>query len=392
MMLTRIARWPSLPPLIFWAISLAVFWVNGGSVVGADHLLPFDSGWYARIVREGYSFDGNYGVQQDIAFFPLSPAFSALLHYVGGIQIDVAELMVSAAMTLASCLLLHRVLLQAFGEPVAKTAIGLWIANPFAIYLFNGYSEAVFLACIAAFFYFLTVQPRLGWAVLAIVGASLARPYGIFLALIFGVYVLWCWRRTGDTKWRNALLIHLPLSLTGYLLWALYCDWRYGDPLVTLHATEAWAGAGMPLTLRGFLSLEGPLEVLRRFATGDTFLDPVALGTLFFFGGLCLFVAWGRRFSPLLTLYGILLPIMVLPNIGQRGGVFNAGRYELPYFMHFAALALLLVTFERRLVRAGDPQAETDTSIPWAFYPIYLAFLSGFMRFTHYFFDGIWVS
>jgi len=388
----RIARWPGIAPLLFWAISLFLFLLHGWDVIGADGDLPFDASWYLRIARDGYLFDGDYNVQQNVAFFPMHPAVIAVVQSLGGISYGHAQLVGCAAMTLAACLLFHRVLLHEFGEPVAKMSIGLWVANPFAIYLFNGYSEAAFVVCVALLFYFLVVKPRMHWVVLAIIGASLARPYGIFLSLVFFLYVLHKWRWGREPKWLKVLFIHVPLTFAGYVGWSVYCDLRFGDPMATLHATAAWIGHSIPLTLDDLFMLEAPIKALRRLVTGDDLLDPVALGVIFFFGGICLFITYARRFSSGLALYGLLLPLMLLPIVAQAGGVYNAGRYELPYVVHYAALALLLVAVDRKLIRQDTPSLQLGESLPPIFYPVYLLFLSAFIRYTQYFFDRIWVS
>jgi len=93
-----------------------------------------------------------------------------------------------------------------------------------------------------------------------------------------------------------------------------------------------------------------------------------------------------------LALYGLVLPILLFPVIVQRGALVNSGRYETPYFIHFVALALLVHAFDKRLVQDVQATPQTSRAMPLAFYPVYLLFLSGFIRYTHYYFDKIWVS
>ncbi len=404
----RIVRAPVAAPILFWAISLALFIINGWDVIGVGGDMPWDASWYTRITRDGYVFDGDYSVQQNIAFFPLHPAVVAGVYRLTGMTLGHAQLFSCAAMTLGACLLFHRVLLHEFGEPVAKMSVGLWVANPFAIYLFNGYSEASFVLCIAAFFYFLLVRPRMHWVVVALIAASLARPYGIFLSTIFFLYVLRQWRRGRDPAWQKVLLIHVPLTVSGYVLWCLYCDIRFDDPMASLHAAGAWRGAINRLSFQGYMTLEAPLKAFRRFWTAEHLLDSVALGSTLFFGGFFLFLAFSRRFSMTLALYGLLLPLLVFRVAGGLAGVYNSGRYELPYIVHFTALAMLLLAFDRRFVRLGEVPPDSQSvsgkvppgkvspdsqePIPMAFYPVYLLFLAGFIRYTHYFFHSIWVS
>jgi len=43
-----------------------------------DHLLRWDSGWYASIATQGYHYNGNSDEQQPVGFFPLYPLLSGL--------------------------------------------------------------------------------------------------------------------------------------------------------------------------------------------------------------------------------------------------------------------------------------------------------------------------
>ncbi len=392
-MLAKLTRWPSFPVLGFFFMSLIAFVIAGWGIIGVA-ALPWDAGWYGGIALNGYAFDGDYSTQQNIAFFPLTPMITGLVRQLAGTaNIWSVQLFCAAAMTLASSLLLHRVALHLFGEPLAKMSIGLYLANPFAIYLFNGYSESVLILSIATFFYFLLVKPRMHWVTLSIIAASLARPYGIFLVVVFVLYLLTEWRWGKERKWEPVLLIHVPLSFAGYIGWCLYCDQRFGDPMASLHATQAWLGPQNPVTAYGLLVLDAPLQAIQDAVRSEVLADPVAVGAIFFCGGLALFVSHARRFPAALLLFGLLLPAMVYPGvIGQKGGVYNAGRYETVYFVHYIALAMLLLSLDRRVIRAEEPGAPGDTALPMIFYPVYVGFLAGFMRYAHYFFTEVWVS
>src|SRR3982750_4699836 len=41
-----------------------------------QYLLRWDAGWYLRIIRDGYSFNGDNSIQQPIVFHPLYPLLS----------------------------------------------------------------------------------------------------------------------------------------------------------------------------------------------------------------------------------------------------------------------------------------------------------------------------
>jgi hypothetical protein len=51
-----------------------------------DHLLRWDSGWYASIATQGYHYNGNSDEQQPVGFFPLYPLLSRLVALVSGVS------------------------------------------------------------------------------------------------------------------------------------------------------------------------------------------------------------------------------------------------------------------------------------------------------------------
>src|SRR5882724_8580582 len=83
------------------------------------YLLRYDAGWYLRIAREGYSFDGNVFIEQPVIFYPLYPLLSRLLFKAFGIDFNPAVLIVANVAILISIPLYSKLLLEEFGEEVA---------------------------------------------------------------------------------------------------------------------------------------------------------------------------------------------------------------------------------------------------------------------------------
>ena len=54
--------------------SHGAFWNVGPA--WCRYLLRFDTGWYLRIAREGYSYNGNDLIEQPVVFYPLYPLLS----------------------------------------------------------------------------------------------------------------------------------------------------------------------------------------------------------------------------------------------------------------------------------------------------------------------------
>lgn len=393
--LAEAARW--LRVRLWWllfALPLSLFAVAGGQTVADGGNLGWDSNWYASIATEGYRFDGDYGEQQNLAFFPLMPLLVALVRAVVNLPMGHAQIAVAAALTWATCWFMHATLRHLHGEAVATMAVGLFVAHPFALYLFNGYSEPAMVAPVAAMFYFLYVKPRPGWATVAVILASLARPYGVFVAAFLAAHMLQQWRWGKNPEWTRAVLLYLPLSVSGYLGFALYCGIRFGDPLASLHATAAWAGPFKHYDWQGVVALEAPIRAFFSGVAAQNLLDPVMVGVTVFGGGAAAMLACARQFPLAIRGFGLVLPLLLyVSQLSQRTGVNNAGRYSAVFFVHAAAVALLLRSLDRNLGSAvsAEPAAETQP-LPPAFFVLYGLGLAALVRYTGYFFNGIWVS
>jgi len=371
--------------LLLLAVPFLAFVAAGWPVVSTGDLLGWDSGWYAGIAMDGYKFDGDYAVQQNIAFFPGMPLLVAIFKAASGLPMGHAQIAVALGLTALTCWYVFRMARAWFGEPVATMSVGLFAAHPFALYFYNGYSEPTLVAGAAALLYYTLVDPRPPFAAAAVLLASLGRPYGIFLAGIFGLWALVRSRGGRDPVATQALLVWVPLSLFGYLGFTWYCDSRFGDPLASLHATAAWAGPFKTYDLLTILSLEAPIRALQAGVTAENLADPVMVGVLCFFGGLGSYLAMAKRFPPLVALYGVALPaLLYLSQLSQRTGVNNSGRYSAVYFVHAMALALLLAGRQ-----PNEAKAERTPPLYYAVYALQLAFL---IRYTRYFFAPIWVS
>src|SRR3954463_12229969 len=60
-----------------------------------QYLLRWDAGWYLRIMREGYSFNGDDSIQQAVVFHPLYPLVSKSIGLLSGVPDGLALVLVS---------------------------------------------------------------------------------------------------------------------------------------------------------------------------------------------------------------------------------------------------------------------------------------------------------
>ena len=222
----------------------------------------FDTHWFLLISQRGYSSPTT------AAFFPLYPALIGLLSAgLGDAQgpvspaFDAVRVLVAFGIANTSTLLafVGLGLLAAHeyrDEGVARTAVWVVAAYPFAYYLAAPYSDGPFLAA-AVFTLYFARRGRWRWAPLAAFLAGLTRPTAAALVLPllweFGRQHGW-WSRAGLRDWRAHLrelpegllalgAVPVALALYGTFLWQ-----RFGTPMVWFDVQSShWYRTAIPL-------------------------------------------------------------------------------------------------------------------------------------------------
>jgi hypothetical protein len=141
--------------------------------------------------------------------------------------------------------------------PLAALAL---LLSPAAVFLFAGYTEALFLA-FALPAWLLARQGRWGPAVLCAAGAGTVRVTALFLAV--ALIVEFAARTRPAARWREAPWLVVPfVPMAGYVA---YQWWRTGDWGAWLHAQErGWGRSLVPpwealqTTLNEAFSVQGP--------------------------------------------------------------------------------------------------------------------------------------
>jgi hypothetical protein len=195
-----------------------------------------DSLWFLQIARHGYS-----ARNASAAFFPAYPALIRLVGYLTAGHLLVAAYLVSNGALLGSLVILYRLTEREYDLATARRAVLYLAIFPTAFFLFDTYSEALFLL-FAVGAIALARRGRWWWAGLVGVGATLTRSVGAVLVLalaVEAVHQLIEQRRraesarplrslTATTAFRLGASA-LPLAgVSGYLLfWQLrYHDWQ----------------------------------------------------------------------------------------------------------------------------------------------------------------------
>jgi hypothetical protein len=195
-----------------------------------------DSLWFLQIASHGYSA-GN----DSAAFFP---AYPALIRFVGFAclgHVLLAAYIVSNGALLAALVVLYQLTEREYDRATARRAVLYLTIFPTAFFLFDTYSEALFLLFAVAALA-LARSGRWWWAGLAGAGATLTRSTGVVLVAALAVEAVHqtvTERRpapgsSGEPGWPIARIAArlgasiLPLAgVGGYLLfWQLrYHDW-----------------------------------------------------------------------------------------------------------------------------------------------------------------------
>ncbi len=318
--------------------------------------LPFrwDTEWYVSLARDGYRWDGEPGVLENIAFFPAYPLALRAVAWATGAADSIVRwnwtgVVFSTLLMAVGLWYLSRLGALLMDPATGHRAALLCAVYPWSIYFGLPYTESLFLlACCAATYSYLSGRhiEAFVWGLIA----GLTRPNGVVLALLLGllwikdVYPLPAFGRnrssdigeggpSASARWplvRSAIPIVAPVL--GVLIYSLYVHGVTGDPLTWLKAQEAWGRHSMDpiFVLSRFLSdlIASPIQLAReypyKFANGVTGLLVIAL-----------VIPLGRRLGwayAAFVLLGVLMPV-------AGGGLASLGRYTAILFPLFLYLA-----------------------------------------------------
>jgi hypothetical protein len=205
-----------------------------------------DSLWFYHIARDGY-----VSGSPDAVFFPLYPMCIRFVHTVTGLSFHLSGLLVANFFLVIALIFLYRLVRFEFDEETAKKTLWYQILYPGSLFLFIGYSESLFLACVVASFYY----ARKGeWLKAGIAGGllSLTRHVGFTVALPLGIEFLLQRLKPGYFKgvgenvlrgsfkerWATgAFLFLIPVFLSAYLI---YQQILSGDALIWVKGHGHW--------------------------------------------------------------------------------------------------------------------------------------------------------
>jgi hypothetical protein len=195
-----------------------------------DRWTQWDVDHLIEIARYGYGGDPAHPPDPGLpGFFPGFPLALRAVHVVVP-DWRIAALLVSFAAGGVAMVALAR-LGERDGAPgTGPRAVVALLLSPMAVFLFAGYTEALFLAC-ALPAWLLARQGRWRGAAFCGLAAGFVRVTGLFLAIALVVEFL-----IEDRRWRRLPWLVPPFA--GVAAYALYQWWRTGDLLAWQHAQE----------------------------------------------------------------------------------------------------------------------------------------------------------
>ena len=165
--LIALAIYASSRLVVLWAIYIASRFVLPAPRMGLSdlfasaswyrHLLRWDSIWYASIVNEGYSYNGNVLEPQSVVLYPLYPLIARALTIFPGFDGWLALLAVANVAAILSALLLFEYVSRIYGHEVAYRTIAFLSFFPSSLFLSAGYTKSLALLLILSFFIIVAV-------------------------------------------------------------------------------------------------------------------------------------------------------------------------------------------------------------------------------------------
>ncbi len=241
----RVAPW--LEALLIGAIVLGLF--HAAAALANPDLAwrpQWDEGHYATITAYGYAFDGsNHLRASGVAFSPGYPSLLRAVHWLTGMHIHPARLVLSGTLFLLSAMLAHALFSTVFtGRREQRRALLTFLLAPGALFTMVGYAEAAYLPLTLGFFLALARQRRLLACACAALALSVRSPAVVLPLTLLVVTLLEALshRTAGVGLRRLARLccLELPICALGVCATIVVLHWQVGNGLAFLDAYVAW--------------------------------------------------------------------------------------------------------------------------------------------------------
>lgn len=224
-----------------------LFWVDPPTI-------RWDAGHYRYILMSGYPAEPS----DTTAFFPAYPLLTWPLAKLTG-QPDLSLVVVSHVCGAIAIVLFYLWARRRTDANLALRGTALLCSYPPAMYFSTGYSEGVFLMCVAAVLYFLDR----GWFWLAALACALStatRPTGIVIAAVVALYVLQFCKSTSLVRRFAFTAMIGVVSVAGLIAHEAYLWHHYGRADAYFAAQESWKPKERPDYWRRVVTLKPVLQ------------------------------------------------------------------------------------------------------------------------------------
>jgi len=196
-----------------------------------DALCCWDCGWYDRLAREGFrhAYEAN--------FWPGLPFLARWLSRLTGAPAGMSVVMVANLACLGAYLTIFRIFLRIEGQAIARAALLLYAAYPFAYYHASGYPETIMIFTSAlAVYWAMSGRHAAAGIVLGLGVMSRHLTMALGGGLLAAQLRQRGWRRFFASP--SFLALGLPFAIVGIYL--VYCHVHWGDALAFWHGRNAW--------------------------------------------------------------------------------------------------------------------------------------------------------
>ena len=211
--------WPTIGLILGIKVLVLTFGVQAVASMSMSHAgwleiwNHWDATHYLRLAETGYVAAGDSRVS--LVFFPLYPwLVRGAAFFVHDYM--AAALLVSGVASIATGLLLRRLVLCDESDEVARNAVWFLFIFPTSYFLHIAYRESLFLALTLGCF---LAARKEGWTATGLLGAAacLARVNGLILIPALAAEVALQYRRTRRLNWRWFWIVLIPLGFPAYL-------------------------------------------------------------------------------------------------------------------------------------------------------------------------------
>lgn len=211
--------WPTIALILGIKVLLFTFAVQAVATLSTSHAgwlniwNRWDATHYLRLAERGYAAAGDSRVS--LVFFPLYPwLVRGMTFFVDNYM--VAAFVVSGIASVATGLLLQKLVRLDESETVSRNAVWFLFIFPTSYFLHIGYTESLFLALTLGCF---LAARKERWALAGLLGAGacLTRVNGLILGPALAVEVVVQYWRTRRIDLRWLWLGVVPLGFLGYL-------------------------------------------------------------------------------------------------------------------------------------------------------------------------------